>query len=644
MYDGRIEAYLGKPMIEETSVGVVVTDAEGRILRVNAGFTRLTGYSQEEVAGKNPRLLKSGLTPPETYAELWGTVRSGRPWVGQVINRRKDGSLYAEEMSVIPLSSLDGDVARFIAIKHDITERRRMETLHRLVWEESTDAMRLTNTDGIVVRVNEAYCRLVGMARGDLEGRPFSVVYATHRQAHILERFRERHSDHAIDHMLERELVLWDGSRRWLEVTSSVLHLDGQNMLLSLMRDITARKEAEEELLQAKMHAEMANRAKSEFLANMSHEIRTPMNGIMGMQLLALGTELNAEQREFLETANLSARNLLGLLSDILDLSKIESDKLELEALPFSLPKLMEEVVKLLSPSAEQKGLALTCEIEPEVPSWLEGDPLRLRQILINLVGNAVKFTERGSVSIRVGTISNAERSLELVFRVSDTGIGIPPGQRKLIFEPFHQADGSTTRRFGGTGLGLAISARLVHLMNGRIWVENRPEGGSHFQFTVKLARTEDTCEPAPGKAIEDTEGTVPFLPARILVCEDNAVNRRLAERVLEKAGYETGAAGNGEIAVEMFSRETWDLVLMDVQMPEVDGMAATGRIRQQSEAGRAVPIVAMTAHAMKGDRERCLDAGMDDYLVKPFTPDELLRTVGRHLRRQALLAEPVDQ
>ncbi|MEP7367996.1 MAG: response regulator, partial [Acidobacteriota bacterium] len=235
--------------------------------------------------------------------------------------------------------------------------------------------------------------------------------------------------------------------------------------------------------------------------------------------------------------------------------------------------------------------------------------------------------------------ISNAERSLELVFRVSDTGIGIPPAQRKLIFEPFHQADGSVTRRFGGTGLGLAISARLVHLMDGRIWVESRPEGGSHFQFTVKLDLLEGTHESAPGDSLETGEDASPFLPARILVCEDNPVNRRLAERVLTKAGYEIGSAGNGEIAVEMFRREVWDLVLMDVQMPEVDGMAATGRIRLQSEAGRSVPIVAMTAHAMKGDRERCLSAGMDGYLVKPFTPDELLRTVGHHLRRKAALA-----
>ena len=634
-----VEAYLGRPMIEETSVGVVVTDATGKILWVNAGFTRLTGYTQEEVAGRNPRVLKSGLTKPEIYAEMWETILAGRPWSGHLVNKRKDGSFYVEEMSIIPLTDPEGSLSRFIAIKHDITERRRMETLQRLVWEESTDAMRLIDMEGIVVRVNPAYCKLFGKERSELEGCPFSVVYAEQKQAHIFARFRERLSENAVDQTMERDLVLWDGSRRWLEVTSSILHLDGQEMVLNLMRDITARKEAEEELRQAKLRAEMANRAKSEFLANMSHEIRTPMNGIMGMQSLALATTMTEEQREFLETANLSARNLLGLLSDILDLSKIESDKLELEAVPFSLPQLLQEVVTLLEPSARQKLLTLTCEIEPDVPYWLEGDPLRLRQVLINLVGNAVKFTEEGSVSVRVGTISNAEHSLELVFRVSDTGIGIPASQRQLIFEPFHQADGSTTRRFGGTGLGLAISTRLVHLMSGRIWVENRPEGGSHFQFTVKLASAESQQEPTLLPELSNLEEAAPFVPARILVCEDNPVNRRLAERVLQNAGYEIGSAANGEIAIQMFRDHQWDLILMDVQMPKVDGMAATKRIRLQSEAGRAVPIVAMTAHAMKGDRERCLDSGMDGYLVKPFTPEDLLRTVGSHLRHKAALA-----
>ncbi|MBK7926126.1 MAG: PAS domain S-box protein [Bryobacterales bacterium] len=627
-----IEAFLGSPLIHEPSIGVVVTDSRGLILRVNTGFERLTGYTEAEVLGQNPRILKSGLTPDSVFRNLWQTIRSGRPWVGHLLNRRKDGSVYTEEMTVIPFAAPEGGAGRYVAIKRDVTERIKSETLLRLVWEESNDAMRLTNLAGIVVRVNPAYCRMMGKSRQELEGQPFSIVYETGLQERILASFRRRLASQTIDNMIERELELWDGSRRWLEVASSLIHLDGQQMLLSLMRDITARKQAEEELREAKLHAELANRVKGSFLANMSHEIRTPMNGIMGMQALALATELNPEQRELIETAHNSAKHLLRLLSDILDLSKIESNQLRLESITFPLPALLTETAALWGTLARQKGLSFTCEFQEGLPEMVEGDPHRLRQVLMNLLGNAVKFTEAGGITLRIGAEPLENGRMKLHGAVRDTGIGIPDGQLEAIFEPFRQADGSMTRRFGGTGLGLAICTQLVHKMGGRIWASNHPAGGSLFEFTVQLAAAARQSASMP--AAQPGPEPVPGRAARILVCEDNPVNRTLAERILAKSGYRTGSADNGLDALSLFHQEEWDLILMDVQMPGLDGLAAATRLRAESPRGRTVPIVAMTAHATKADRDRCLSAGMDGYLSKPFSPDELLTTVELHLEQ----------
>jgi PAS domain S-box-containing protein len=517
------------------------------------------------------------------------------------------------------------------------------------------DGVLVASTDGRIRGCNPALCELLGRSEAEICELPLAQIFAGGPMPELPD---SASSSAGAVARAETEVRHLDG--RAIPVLVSVgrvRDVDGPDVSAGAwvltVRDIGDRKRAEQVLHEAKEAAETASRTKSEFLANMSHEIRTPMNGMLGAAGLLLETDLGDEQRQWVETIERCGDALLAIVNDILDFSKIEAGRLELEKIDFDLADTVNALAELFAEHVRSKGIELAIAVEPDLPRVVRGDPVRLRQVLLNLVDNAIKFTAQGQVSVRASKQDETEQSLVVRFAVRDTGIGIAPSLQPQLFQPFRQADGSMTRRYGGTGLGLAIARQLVEMMNGTIRADSAEGQGSTFWFTAtfekpaqaaggqvalapprrhrRLGSRVDAID--PGADASETGQLALSRTPRVLVVEDNAVNQKVTVRMLSRRGYEATAVENGREALAALAQGAYDAILMDCQMPEMDGYEATAEIRRREGGGPRIPIIAMTAHAMQGDRDRCLAAGMDGYITKPVTLDALDAVLGEFLR-----------
>jgi len=638
----------------------IATDAKGVIQIFNVGAERMLGYAAAEVMNKitpadisDPQEviarakalsveLDTAITPG--FEALVFKASRGIEDIYELTYIRKDGSRFPAVVSVTALRDAQDAIIGYLLIGTDNTARKLVEAEQkkldqrlrdqqfytRSLIESNIDALMTTDPAGIITDVNKQMEALVGCTRDELIGAPFRDYFTDPERAEAATKLvldQKKITDY------ELTACSRDGKKTVVSLNATTFYDRGRNLqgVFAAARDVTERKRVEQELHLAKSAAESASRTKSDFLASMSHEIRTPMNSIMGIADLLAKTTLTTEQNKYVQIFRRAGDNLLNLINDILDLSKVEASQLELERTSFLLNDLLEKVAEMVATRAQEKGLTVVYEVAPGVPAQLVGDPMRLQQVLLNLIGNAIKFTELGEVVVRVTSDADSSVPTALRFTVTDTGIGIPAEKMSRVFERFTQADSSMTRRFGGSGLGLTISKRLVEAMGGRIWAESVVDQGSVFSFAVPFEIwTGSTHGASPSL---DTDNDTPLRPLKILLAEDSPDNCTIAIAYLEDTPYQVDVAETGAMACEMFVLNHYDLVLMDRQMPIMDGLTATRTMRAWEHANHRLPtpIIALTASALKGDREKCLAAGCTAFLTKPIKQDVLLRAIKEH-------------
>ena len=635
----------------------IATDEQGVIQIFNVGAERMLGYTAAEVMNtitpadiSDPQELiaraqalsaelATAITPG--FEALVFKASRGIEDIYELTYIRKDGTRLPAVVSVTALRDGLDVIIGYLLIGTDNTARKLVEQEQkqsdqrlrdqqfytRSLIESNIDALMTTDPAGIITDVNKQMEALTGCTRDELIGAPFKDCFTDPNRAEAgIKRVLNEKS--VTDYELTARAR--DGKQTVVSYNATTFYDRNRTLqgVFAAARDVTERKRFEQELQLAKAAAESASRTKSDFLASMSHEIRTPMNAIMGIADLLAKTSLTPEQDKYVQIFRRSGDNLLNLINDILDLSKVEAAQLDLEQTGFLLGDHLEKVIEMVLPRAQEKSLVLRCEIAPSVCNDLVGDPTRLRQVLLNLLGNAIKFTETGQVSLTVEPDQDCAVPTALRFTVTDSGIGIADDKLATVFERFAQADSSTTRRFGGSGLGLTICKRLIELMGGRIWVTSEIGKGSTFGFTVPFE-----IWPIADRPVGATIGTgsdAPLQPLRILMAEDSPDNCTIALAYLEDTPYQIDVAETGLIACEMFKAGDYNLVLMDRQMPVMDGLTATRTLRAWEKAhGRpTTPIIALTASAVKGDRETCLAAGCTAYLTKPIKQDVLLQAI----------------
>ncbi|TYT73789.1 PAS domain S-box protein [Desulfobotulus mexicanus] len=624
---------------------VAVTRPSGQIIYTNTSLRQSLGYSREECHG----MYIIDLYPEKLREEakvILEAMLEGREESCFIPLMRKNGKKIAVEARIWR-GEWNGKECIF-GLAKDISVQVEAQKRFERIFQNNPALMALWMLpESRLTDVNEAFLQTLGYVKEDIMNKtPQELnLFPFPEQLDALTlRLNET------GRVTNTEIQIQDskGRRKDGIFSGDVISSHGKHYLLTVMVDISERKQAEIALEESRivlestnkalseaiaetremaLKAERANMAKSEFLAHMSHEIRTPMNGVIGMGKLLMETPLTEKQKQYTEALRSSAVSLLGIINDILDLSKIEAGRMEMEIHDFSLDVLIENFMATMAPQARAKGLNFNCSKESDIPSRLAGDEGRIRQILNNLVGNAIKFTDKGSVSISISKDQQDAYGIILYFTIEDTGIGIPEHKQPLLFEKFSQVDRSTTRQYGGTGLGLAISRHLVLLMNGDIGVESRPGMGSRFWFYIRLKKADGEEVPVnENKKSTTGKDLLAKIHARILLVEDNVINQKVAIGFLQNLGFSPKAVSNGLEALDALKNEPWDLVLMDIQMPLMDGLEATRCIRHPKSRvlNPAIPIIAMTAHAMQDDRERCLNAGMNDYITKPLNPEAL--------------------